>query len=128
MQWFAFGLALLMVIVSVILIVNTIRVAAFSRRRETGIMKLVGASNFSIQLPFLLEGAIAGFLGAAAGDRGVRADQGGAGRPDPGAELPDHPVHHLGRRLAQLGGGVRRSAWRWRQSRQFLALIKYLRV
>ena len=63
-QWFAFGLALLMVIVSVILIVNTIRVAAFSRRRETGIMKLVGASNFSIQLPFLLEGAIAGFLGA----------------------------------------------------------------
>jgi cell division transport system permease protein len=64
-QWFAFGLALLMVVVSVILIVNTIRVAAFSRRRETGIMKLVGASNFSIQLPFLLEGAIAGFLGAA---------------------------------------------------------------
>ena len=63
-QWFAFGLALLMVIVSVILIVNTIRVAAFSRRRETGIMKLVGASSFSIQLPFLLEGAIAGFLGA----------------------------------------------------------------
>jgi cell division transport system permease protein len=64
-QWFAFGLALLMVIVSVILIVNTIRVAAFSRRRETGIMKLVGASSFSIQLPFLLEGAVAGLLGAA---------------------------------------------------------------
>jgi cell division transport system permease protein len=64
-QWFAFGLAMLMVVVSVILIVNTIRVAAFSRRRETGIMKLVGASSFSIQLPFLLEGAIAGFLGAA---------------------------------------------------------------
>ena len=63
-QWFAFGLALLMVIVSVILIVNTIRVAAFSRRRETGIMKLVGASNFSLQLPFLLEGAVAGVLGA----------------------------------------------------------------
>ena len=63
-QWFAFGLALLMVIVSVILIVNTIRVAAFSRRRETGIMRLVGASSFMIQMPFLLEGAIAGFLGA----------------------------------------------------------------
>ena len=72
-QWFAGGLALLMILVSVILIVNTIRVAAFSRRRETGIMKLVGASNFSIQLPFLLEGAISGFLGRAAGDRGVRA-------------------------------------------------------
>jgi cell division transport system permease protein len=63
-QWFAFGLAIMMVVVSVILIVNTIRVAAFSRRRETGIMKLVGASSFSIQLPFLLEGAISGFLGA----------------------------------------------------------------
>ena len=63
-QWFAFCLALLMVVVSVILIVNTIRVAAFSRRRETGIMKLVGASSFSIQLPFLLEGAVAGVLGA----------------------------------------------------------------
>ena len=63
-QWFAFGLAIMMVAVSVILIVNTIRVAAFSRRRETGIMKLVGASSFSIQLPFLLEGAISGFLGA----------------------------------------------------------------
>jgi cell division transport system permease protein len=62
-QWFAFGLAIMMVVVSVILIVNTIRVAAFSRRRETGIMKLVGASSFSIQLPFLLEGAISGFLG-----------------------------------------------------------------
>ena len=63
-QWFASGLALLMILVSIILIVNTIRVAAFSRRRETGIMKLVGASNFSIQLPFLLEGAISGLLGA----------------------------------------------------------------
>jgi cell division transport system permease protein len=63
-QWFAFGLALMMLVVSVILIVNTIRVAAFSRRRETGIMRLVGASSFSIQLPFLLEGAISGFMGA----------------------------------------------------------------
>ena len=106
-QWFATGLALLMILVSVILIVNTIRVAAFSRRRETGIMKLVGASNFSIQLPFLLEGAISGFLGAALATGRLHPDQGGPGRPDPRAELPDHPVHHLGRRLAQLGGGLR---------------------
>lgn len=60
----AWGLALIMIVVAVLLISNTIRVAAFSRRRETGIMKLVGASSFSIQLPFLLEGAIAGFIGA----------------------------------------------------------------
>ena len=44
---------------------NTIRLAAFSRRREIGIMRLVGASNFTIQLPFVLEGVIAGLLGAA---------------------------------------------------------------
>jgi cell division transport system permease protein len=60
----AWGLAFIMIVVAVLLISNTIRVAAFSRRRETGIMKLVGASSFSIQLPFLLEGAIAGFIGA----------------------------------------------------------------
>jgi|SRR5215210_48032 len=60
----AWGLALVMIVVAVLLISNTIRVAAFSRRRETGIMKLVGASSFSIQLPFLLEGAIAGLIGA----------------------------------------------------------------
>jgi len=48
----------------VLLILVVIRVAAFSRRRETGIMRLVGASNFSIQLPFLLEGAFAGLVGA----------------------------------------------------------------
>jgi cell division transport system permease protein len=60
----AWGLAPIMIVVAVLLISNTIRVAAFSRRRETGIMKLVGASSFSIQLPFLLEGAIAGLIGA----------------------------------------------------------------
>ena len=57
--------ALLTLAASVLLIFNAIRVAAFSRRRETGIMRLVGASNLYIRLPFLLEGALAGFLGAA---------------------------------------------------------------
>jgi cell division transport system permease protein len=47
-----------------ILIGNTVRVAAFNRRRETGIMRLVGASNLYIQLPFLLEGVLAGVAGA----------------------------------------------------------------
>ncbi|MGH8938259.1 MAG: FtsX-like permease family protein, partial [Actinomycetes bacterium] len=60
----AWGGAIVMIGVAVLLIANTIRVSAFSRRRETGIMKLVGASSFSIQLPFLLEGAIAGLVGA----------------------------------------------------------------
>ena len=55
--------AAIQLVASTMLISNTIRVAAFSRRRETGIMRLVGASNFYIQLPFLLEGAIAGLVG-----------------------------------------------------------------
>ena len=55
-----------MLLAAVILISNTIRVAAFSRRRETGIMRLVGASNLYIQLPFLLEGALAGLVGGLA--------------------------------------------------------------
>jgi len=50
---------------ALLLIANTIRLSAYSRRRETGIMRLVGASSFYIQLPFLLEGAIAGLVGAA---------------------------------------------------------------
>lgn len=60
----AVGIAVFSLIASILLIFNTIRVAAFSRRRETGIMRLVGASNLYIRLPFLLEGALAGLLGA----------------------------------------------------------------
>jgi cell division transport system permease protein len=48
-----------------VLIANTIRVAAFARREQTAIMKLVGASNWYVRLPFVLEGIIAGALGAA---------------------------------------------------------------
>ncbi|UNS97305.1 permease-like cell division protein FtsX [Streptomyces tubbatahanensis] len=54
----------LMLVVALLLIVNTVRVSAFSRRRETGIMRLVGASSFYIQMPFILEAAIAGLIGA----------------------------------------------------------------
>jgi cell division transport system permease protein len=46
-----------------LLISNTLRIAAFNRRRETGVMKLVGASSWSIQLPFLLEGIISALIG-----------------------------------------------------------------
>jgi cell division transport system permease protein len=58
------AIAMLALLASVMLIFNTVRLAAFSRRRETGIMRLVGASDFYIQAPFVLEGAIAGFVGA----------------------------------------------------------------
>jgi cell division transport system permease protein len=62
-QLAAIAIAIIQVVAAALLISNTIRVSAFSRRRETGIMRLVGASNFYIQLPFLLEGAIAGLVG-----------------------------------------------------------------
>jgi len=65
LQLIALLIAGSMLIVTVLLIVNTMRVAAFSRRRETGIMRLVGASNFYIQLPFLMEAAISAGIGAA---------------------------------------------------------------
>ena len=61
----AAGLAAVMLLSAVLLITTTIRLSALSRRRETGIMRLVGASNLFIQLPFMLEGAIAATIGAA---------------------------------------------------------------
>ena len=56
-------LAGLMVLCSILLMATTIRQAAFSRRRETGIMKLVGASNFTIRLPFVMETVLAALTG-----------------------------------------------------------------
>lgn len=61
----AIALAVIMLITAILLIATTIRLSAFSRRRETGIMRLVGASKTMIQLPFLAEGVVAALLGAA---------------------------------------------------------------
>jgi cell division transport system permease protein len=56
-------IAIILIIAAILLVANTIRLSAFNRRRETSIMRLVGASNFYIQLPFLVEGVIAGLFG-----------------------------------------------------------------
>jgi cell division transport system permease protein len=61
---------------TILLIYLSVQLAAFSRRRETGIMRLVGASDLYIQAPFVLEGAFAGFVGAgiaAVGLVGIKA-------------------------------------------------------
>ncbi|WP_030418477.1 permease-like cell division protein FtsX [Streptomyces sp. SCSIO 75703] len=63
MKWGARAVMALMLVVALMLIVNTVRVSAFSRRRETGIMRLVGASGFYIQAPFIMEAAVAGLIG-----------------------------------------------------------------
>lgn len=60
----ALVIAGVMIVCAVLLITTTIRLSAFSRRRETGIMRLVGASKVVIQLPFVLEGVIAAVIGA----------------------------------------------------------------
>lgn len=60
----AIAIAGLMLIAAMLLISTTIRLSAFSRRREIGIMRLVGASNRFIQTPFILEGIIASVIGA----------------------------------------------------------------
>jgi cell division transport system permease protein len=60
----AFAFAAFMVVIAALLIYNTMQISAFSRRREIGIMRLVGASGMSIQLPFVLEGTVIGLIGA----------------------------------------------------------------
>ncbi|MEO5781323.1 MULTISPECIES: permease-like cell division protein FtsX [Arthrobacter] len=61
----AVSIAGVMIVCAILLIATTIRLSAISRRRETGIMRLVGASKLVIQLPFILEGVIAAVIGAA---------------------------------------------------------------
>jgi cell division transport system permease protein len=63
MVYVAYAVLVFMLAVAMLLIVNTVRISAFSRRRETGIMRLVGASGFYIQMPFLMEAAFAGLVG-----------------------------------------------------------------
>lgn len=65
MRWLALGVAGVLVLAAVLQVANTIRLAAFARRREIGIMRLVGASSWHIQLPFVLESLLAAVLGAA---------------------------------------------------------------
>ncbi|GAB3593261.1 permease-like cell division protein FtsX [Angustibacter peucedani] len=60
----AWGFAIAMTLSAVLLVATTVRLSAFNRRREIGIMRLVGASNLLIQLPFLLEAVLATVLGA----------------------------------------------------------------
>jgi cell division transport system permease protein len=57
------GLAVLLVVASIALIANTIRLSVFARSREVEVMKLVGATNWFIRWPFVIEGVIVGFFG-----------------------------------------------------------------
>jgi cell division transport system permease protein len=60
----AFGLASIQALAALLLISNTIQVSAFTRRTEVGIMRLVGATRWYTQVPFLIEAVITGVVGA----------------------------------------------------------------
>jgi cell division transport system permease protein len=56
--------SLILIVASILLIANTIRLSIFSRRREVEVMKLVGATNWFVRGPFMLEGLITGLVGS----------------------------------------------------------------
>lgn len=66
-QVIALIVAIVMALAALLLVGNTIQVAAYSKRREVAVMKLVGASNWFIQSPFVLEAVVAGLIGAILG-------------------------------------------------------------
>jgi cell division transport system permease protein len=65
LQIMLWAVALVLLLAASLLILNTIRMAIFARRREVAIMKLVGATNWFIRVPFMLEGLVQGLAGAA---------------------------------------------------------------
>ena len=91
------AVAVVQALAALLLISNTIQLAAFNRRNETNIMRLVGASRWYTQLPFILEAAIAGLIGGAARRRRAGPDQGAVRRPDAGRA--DQGRHHPADRL-----------------------------
>jgi cell division transport system permease protein len=63
-QWAGLGLISILLVASILLIGNTIRLSIFARRREVEVMKLVGATNWFIRWPFVIEGIVCGLVGA----------------------------------------------------------------
>ncbi len=63
-QWAGLALITILLVASILLIGNTIRLSIFARRREVEVMKLVGATNWFIRWPFVIEGIVCGLLGA----------------------------------------------------------------
>jgi cell division transport system permease protein len=63
-KWAGLGLLVVLLVASVFQIANTIRLSIFARRREVEVMKLVGATNWFIRWPFMIEGVICGVAGA----------------------------------------------------------------
>lgn len=73
MRWAALGTSLLLIFAAILQVSNTIRMTAYARRREIGIMRLVGASSWHIQLPFILESMMAALISAVVAGAGLTA-------------------------------------------------------
>lgn len=71
LKWVGWGVEVLLGLATLFIIVNTIRLTVFARRREVQVMKLVGATDWFIRWPFVLEGLILGLLGAGVADGAV---------------------------------------------------------
>ncbi len=65
LQWVFIAIAVVLLLSAAVLIINTIRLAIFARRREVSVMKLVGATNSFIRVPFMSEGLLQGLVGSA---------------------------------------------------------------
>ena len=89
LQTAMFVMAVALLVAALALILNSIRMAIFARRREVAVMKLVGATNWFIRVPFMLEGLIQGLLGAGLAFGGVFLFRG----------LVSSLVHHYGLQL-----------------------------
>ena len=63
-KWVCLAIAIVLIISAAVLILNTIRMAIFARRREVSVMKLVGATNWFIRIPFMSEGLLQGLIGS----------------------------------------------------------------
>jgi cell division transport system permease protein len=63
-KWVCLAVAVVLIVSAAVLILNTIRMAIFARRREVSVMKLVGATNWFIRVPFMSEGLLQGFVGS----------------------------------------------------------------
>ena len=126
MQIGSLAVAIVMLGVATLLIVNSIQLSAFNRRRETGIKRLVGASNLSIQLPFVLEAVVATLIGGllAAGWFALveksSSGQAASQRTDQRVDRLEHALGVMGFTLV-LGVALAAVA-------SFLSLQRYLRV